>query len=414
MTDHDPFDLRIGDALRAYAAEAPVQVDAAAFARAVVGERSRRSRWSGLRVPSGRRSALVWVVVGALAVVGSILALAAVGALRSSRVELSVDPSFPIPAELYGEWQAEVSANGPRVPAGQYTLDLNARDVIRGPAAASLDWAGRAVAFIPNGPDAYDVVIASAGGCGTGRYSLRATEPVTTPGEPSASPHAGGVSPTLDQSETVRLTPVQDECADRLAILGAASWTRARAIETLRLGPFAPGETYGSGSFTEPFTFVMPRVDDHGENAGLPDQFRYASRYVADGGLRFGGPWWSMRFIDDLPVHADLCDVTSAVTPDVPQTPPEIEAWLRSSRGLTVSEPVAVPVDGRTALRVDLDAESCRSTRLPLGGYYSYLMRAYAIPTGDDAILLIGGSDAVNVEAVKAAMDAFVRSMHFR
>jgi hypothetical protein len=40
-------------------------------------------------------------------------------------------------------------------------------------------------------------------------------------------------------------------------------------------------------------------------------------------------------------------------------------------------------------------------------------MRAYAIPTGDDMILLFVGSDAVNWDAVKLAIEEFVRSMDF-
>ena len=415
MTDHDPFDLRIGDALRTYATEAPIRVDAVAFATAVASERPRRSGWLARLIPPSRPSALVWVVLGALLLVGSALALAAVGAFRTNRVDLSVDPTHPIPAALYGEWQADVAPTRSGVPAGPYTIDLNAPILVRGPTGMAVEWAGRAVAFTPTGPETYEVVVAAAGNCGTGRYALGAMERVTEPGVPSAAPGPGGALPTLDESETVRFTAVQDDCADRLAILGAAPWTRTRAIDrSPELGPFVPGETYESGTFTEPFTFVMPRVDDRGENAGLPDQFRHASRYVADGGLRFGGSWWSMRFIDDLPVHADLCDDTSPVIPDVPRTPAGIDAWLRTSSGLIVSEPVSVPVDGRTALRFEIDAESCRMAPLPAGGLYGYLMHAYAIPTGDDTILLVGGSDAVNDEAVKAAMDAFVRSMDFR
>jgi hypothetical protein len=50
---------------------------------------------------------------------------------------------------------------------------------------------------------------------------------------------------------------------------------------------------------------------------------------------------------------------------------------------------------------------------MPPGGYFAYLARAYAIPTGDDTILLFVGSDGVNWEAVQNAVDELVRSIDF-
>jgi hypothetical protein len=41
------------------------------------------------------------------------------------------------------------------------------------------------------------------------------------------------------------------------------------------------------------------------------------------------------------------------------------------------------------------------------------LLRVYAIPTSNDTILLMVGSDAVNFAAVSAATDTLVRSMNF-
>jgi hypothetical protein len=83
-----------------------------------------------------------------------------------------------------------------------------------------------------------------------------------------------------------------------------------------------------------------------------------------------------------------------------------------------MSEPVEVPVDGRTALRFDLSENAApigcvEGARFPAGGYFPYAMRAYAIPTGDDTILIVFGSDGVNWAAVKAWAEAFVRSMDF-
>ena len=243
----------------------------------------------------------------------------------------------------------------------------------------------------PHVAPAYTYSTRIVGPCGVGRYDVERRP-----------------------EDHIRFTLVDDPCAERAAILTSESWEFGAAGDR-RMGPFTAGETYQSGTFTEPFRFVMPTVDATGENAGLPEQFRYAWRYVSDGGLRFGGVWWSMSILDDLPLNVDVCDDTSAMLPDIPSTPKAVGEWLRSSAGVTVSEPVEVPVDGRTALRFDIgeSATPCPGSRLPPGGYYGYRSRAYAIPTGDDTILLFGGSDGVNYEAVKAAMEAFVRSMDF-
>ena len=88
-----------------------------------------------------------------------------------------------------------------------------------------------------------------------------------------------------------------------------------------------------------------------------------------------------------------------------------IRSWVVSG-----AEPVIV--DGRTALRWDL-GESVEDAacliNLPATGetWGEMLLRVYAIPTGDDTILRIGGSDMVNFDAVSDAMDDIVRSMKF-
>jgi hypothetical protein len=131
-----------------------------------------------------------------------------------------------------------------------------------------------------------------------------------------------------------------------------------------------------------------------------------------------------MRFVDDMPITVDLCNETSTLLPDIPATPAAVGEGLaadqpRRARRWRVAEAVPVPGDVRTALRWDL-TESVEDLgchiRLPVGGssWGEMLLRVYAIPTGDDTILLIGGSDMVNFEAVSAVMDGIVRSMDFR
>jgi hypothetical protein len=167
----------------------------------------------------------------------------------------------------------------------------------------------------------------------------------------------------------------------------------------------------------------MPAVDGTGQNYDLPSQFAFAKPYVSTGVLRFNEAWWSMRFVDDVPVGVDLCDKFGHRLPDVPATPEAVRTWLEAEqprRALSwiVPEAESVPVDGRMALRWDL-LESPRDLhcriRVPAGQPWTeMLVRIYAIPTGDDTILLIGGSDMVNFEAVADVMDGIVRTMDFQ
>jgi hypothetical protein len=81
-------------------------------------------------------------------------------------------------------------------------------------------------------------------------------------------------------------------------------------------------------------------------------------------------------------------------------------------------------VDGQIAMRWDLmeaEAGAPCTVQVPAEGYLpadmqpwgEMLLRVYAIPTSNDTILLMVGSDAVNFAAVSAATDTLVRSMNF-
>jgi hypothetical protein len=206
-------------------------------------------------------------------------------------------------------------------------------------------------------------------------------------------------------------------------------WVPEPRFDDLSTG-LMPGVTYDSGSFGEPFTFVMPPVDGTGANYDLPDQFARVRPVASSGFIIYREAWWSIRFVDDLPIGVDLCSTSGALLPDVPATPAEVGAWLEAEQfrrvlSWIVSAPVLIPVDGRLATRWDL-AESAEDVdcnpqvpargNLPNGEepWGEMLLRVYAIPTGDDTILLIGGSDAVNFETVAEIMDGIVRTMDFQ
>jgi hypothetical protein len=383
MLDETTFDARLEVALREFASEVDDSVDSTSLARSVVRAHRRRRGWLG----SGAR----WAVVVALLAVAALVATLVGGRLERPRPGPDPQPpqesnvrSLRLPAELHGVWQG----NGHRIDLRADVLVATDGGTPIPAFGATLD-ATRRVGVT----DTFTVRV--GGSCGIGVYTV--------------------VRRHIDE---LGFTARTDPCTDRRELLASTTWTYGDQRAGPELGPFVPGVTYDSGIFTEPFTFVMPAVDGSGANDGLPGQFRVAWPEVSAGGLRFGGPWWSMTFIDDLPVNSDLCDETSDLLADLPSTPVAIGDWLRRDRGARVSPGTAVPVDGRTALRFDIDDAfpnpPCTSGRLPAGGFFPYSARAYAIPTGHDTILLIGGSDGVNWVAVGAAMESFVRSMDFR
>lgn len=384
MVEYDAFDRRLADALRDYAAEAPTEVDALAIAHTIVARQPGRSRWITIVGLPRQRSLLLSILLGALLVLASYVALFAVGSWLE-RDELSPDSLVRVPDELYGEWQAEISDIGASVPAGQYWIDLGGATLVRGSDGVGLDWLGRVIEVSPTGPGTWEVVVRSSGPCGDGRYTLHGYE--------APSDGDGVLEP-----EQLILTDEADDCLARVAILSGAISTWKRATTML----LVPGRSYGSLAFTEPFHFVAPPTDP------VPS----ISEWVTRGGLQLGaGCCWSSRIIDDQPVDADVCDPTRGQLPDVPATPVAVGEWLRSSSGLVVSDPIEVSVDGRIALRFDIESFDVGISNSP--GCPGASFRYYAIPTGDDTILYSVWSDPGSYPSVEQGVEALVRSITF-
>ena len=390
MVETDVFEARLADALRAYASEAPLEVDAVELTSAIAARGTQRSRWSVALGPLRRRQ-MVLLVLGALLILATLVAIASVGAWLTRDDRLVVDRDHPLPNELYGEWIA-IPAGGADASGNTYLMDFATHSLIRDPDGTTADWAGRAVAFTPIGARAWEVVVRSPGPCGEGRYTVR-----EVPARLDLDP---ALKPAID---TIALTGADDACAARVAILeGAFAWTRHDPIPQ----PLVPGTTYGSASFSEPFHFVMPSTDPVGS----------MRKWGTVGGLRiFAGCCWSTWFVDDQPVNVDVCDYTKGRLDDVPSTPEAVEAWLRSSSRLTVSHAIEIPVDGRTALRFDLKpAEDCRSREGTLTQpSFDIGFRIYAIPTGDDMILYSVWSDPGSLPSLDMGVEELVRSMTF-
>ena len=421
MTEHDAFERRLADALRGYAAEARTEVESLQLAHAVARDHPRRSGWSAVVGLPRRRSPLWWALLGALLILGSTLALAAVGAWLMKDVP-ELDPGHPIPQALHGEFEG----NGPGPDAfgnyGMYVVDLTATAIVRlessnsgegahsatGVWGSAAEWVGRAIAFTPTGPGVGELIIRSPGSCGDGRYVLRANVGEGQSDAPSARPaSAPSGNSTLRAPEVLRwdqvyFTRLEDACSERVAILTGGPWQH-RATELV------VGERYDSWFFTEPFQFAAP-----GAAAG-------AMPWISPSSLRIGNVYWGIWFIDDEPVQLDVCDPSKGRLADVPATPEAVGEWLRSASRLTISEPIELTVDGRTALRFDTQpsvacdggsqlCQVCDSG--PLEGSFQVGFRVYAIPTGDDTIIAVVGSDGPIGQADVLA-DEIVRSMTF-
>jgi hypothetical protein len=351
-----------------------------------------RPRWTfpALWLPVGpwpsRRSRLGLLILGVLVLLGSVLAVAIIGALN--RPDLLAGPS--VPPRLYGDFERRITASDDAVPAGYYTLDFNASTFIRLPDGSPAEWAGRVISVESVEPSAWRIRIKAEGPCGGATYTVRGNQ------------HRS--DGTLPAPDTLWFRDAVDDCADRAAILEPlASWRRPASWRAALL----PGETYSSFAFTEPFRFVMPEMD--------PTLSRYrASQWGTTGGLKIGNGYsWSSYFYDDVPVPRDLCDSRDGVLPDVPDTPEAVDAWLRSSSLRVVPEATTITVDGRTALRYDgLEQYWCIGSS-PLPGHVFIGFRIYAIPTGDDTILYVVDSDVGGSPYVESGADELVRSIDF-
>ncbi len=140
----------------------------------------------------------------------------------------------------------------------------------------------------------------------------------------------------------------------------AASQTPA-ASQPISYTDLAAGTTYAASAFSEPFHAIVPAFD------ATLDLSRVAvASQPGAGVLRIAmGCCWNTFLLDDQVVLADVCDAAVGTLPDIPATPQAVGEWLRSSTGLTVSDPIEIPVDGRTALRFDVVV--ARRFRMPRG-----------------------------------------------
>jgi hypothetical protein len=173
------------------------------------------------------------------------------------------------------------------------------------------------------------------------------------------------------------------------------------------------GTEYGSWAFTEPFTFVMSAMDPTlrpgGPSAAAMERDGAGVLEILEGCC------WITWFVDDRAISLDPCQPEAGTLPDIPATPEAVGEWLRASPGLTVSDPVSIPVDGRTALRFEVEAGAdCQFGSLVAGANVVPGMQYYAIPSGRDTILYVVWGDPGSLPYVITGAEELVRSIDFR
>jgi hypothetical protein len=203
---------------------------------------------------------------------------------------------------------------------------------------------------------------------------------------------AGGVTPTHSASPPPTAAPT------------TAPATPAPSPSTLpaATGELTAGTRYTVPAFSQPMSFVepgFPTADGTPTGDAWADGNTWRVRV---------NPLWAVTIHDDIRMGIDLCKAESG-TRDLPDTPEAIGAWLAGSSETTLSAPMSLQVDGRTATAWDVTfGTSCAGSIA--GEVYMSANdhhRFYAIPTGTDTIL------AITWDSDLAATDQLVESMTF-
>ena len=183
-------------------------------------------------------------------------------------------------------------------------------------------------------------------------------------------------------------------------------------------GDLQAGRRYHPTLFSvdEPMSFVAPESGLGTFRADTWDSHSFRLRPLRG----------AITFHDDARLQADLCQSTGVLT-DVPATPEAVGQWLRSDQGVSVSEPMALTVDGRTALAFDvlLGPDCYDGSAESVPGHPVIALarnerhRIYAVPTGGDTIIIVTwgagyqGEGEEQLDELNAATDDLVESITF-
>ena len=196
--------------------------------------------------------------------------------------------------------------------------------------------------------------------------------------------------------------------------------TPSRIEVRMPLGALESGTRYVQGWFNSPLALTVPATTGlsafEGDQPFKVDVWDFASfrMQIDESG--------AITFHDDARIPDDLCHPTDSIA-DVPPTPQAVGEWLASGEGIDVSEPIELTVGGRTALAFDvrLGADCSEGGSQPGNPAFSFsrdeLHRIFAVPTGDDTILIVtwlGGLGQQRLDAFNAAADQVVKSITFK
>jgi hypothetical protein len=381
MTDIDRFDQRLGRAIERFADEA-TPIDPVTMATRAMG-RARRRPWTrmlGERPPVAVR----WLVVGA--VVSAVAGALVLGAGKPPPIEVVPSPTRPalhpdIPAELIGTWHATIRGITNRWDTVDFHGEFLLLDIYGEPHADL----GKVVSVEPMDSTSVALLIDGPEACAEAQYIVRFLDP-----------------------GQAWFVPQKEPCDERGEILHRGNpWV---------LGPPRPqlptGEPARAASFGEPFDFVAYQLDPTWGAVRLVDVDAPA-RFT----IRTDPSGWEMNFFDDWPMREHLCGDAGAM-PDAPATLSDVATWLSDS-GALAAKPILLDVDGRQAMRFDLNWEACQDGRPPYAAvlHSSVLLfpvfRIYAIETGDDIVIVQVWADAGSRPHAMRNADKLITSMDF-
>jgi hypothetical protein len=199
-------------------------------------------------------------------------------------------------------------------------------------------------ALVASGPDGRDILVGTIQNTGN-RATLSATDRCPEPGTYDWALTQGSLA--------IELTPVEDRCEERSALL-AGAWNRV-SIQQL----VAPGRRYGLPVNDKVLSFTLPSAfrDVTGIDPTLEVELDQS-----------GGRWhgfdgdsdtlhFSIATFSPPYAYFDRCDDRKG-RGGGPTTIEEFLAWNRGTQGATVSEPRATTVAGRDAVVVDITVGS--------------------------------------------------------
>jgi hypothetical protein len=232
---------------------------------------------------------------------------------------------------------------------------------------------------------------------------------------PSAATVASSPAPTPGTSAVAQATATP--APPSASPTQSPTATPADLGQVARSAPISGGQTYQVSWFSAPLQFTEPSSSLNPAGATDAALIWHLQPTI----FKVTGYGWAVTFADGDPVRATMCHPDQADRPSTFATTEEVDRWLRSAVGMTVSPSTAVTIDGRPAQRWDVKlGGTCwdASTAPPGSGLYFGAgedHRVYAVPSPAGIVLIYTWSDTgdVPITAVNKFADQLLKSIHF-